>query len=93
MIEPLNWPVETNALSRDELLKNKLNELIRAYSLEHATKESPAIITVREEDLQTTITVREEDLQTWTRICSHEQTRVLKNGRKFCDGCKKFVKG
>lgn len=30
MIEPLEWPQETNTQMRDELLREKLNEVIRS---------------------------------------------------------------
>lgn len=86
MIEPLEFPMETNNQMRDELLKNKINEVVAKLNGEN----EQSVVTVKMNDSLPDggLAVVLTDAQ-----CAHLNTRTLKNGRKFCDDCRKLIKG
>ena len=83
MIDPINWPPYTNADMKADILAGKVNEIIAALDSDHTEKSSDfpqglAVVDVYDYN---------------NAICLHANTRTLKNGRKFCNDCRKLVKG
>lgn len=85
--DKIEWPDKTNTELKADIVAGKMNEVIVFLQETFASQPNNS-----KKDFPNGLAVVDV-YDSKNDVCLHANQRILKNGRKFCEDCRKLVKG